>query len=93
MLQAAIISHTVNVTAFGIPLTSSPFCFRFIAGFIYYGLFLVSEYLSGNIYKDFALMAFVEIPANFLAILSLRRCVQCFSWPRFLLQLLFAPLF
>jgi len=45
----------------------------FVTGFIYYGLFLVSDYLSGNVYKDFALMAFIEIPANFLAIFCIRR--------------------
>eukprot|EP00795_Rhopilema_esculentum_P001127 gene1127-15470_t len=42
-------------------------------GFSYFGLFLVSDYLSGNLYTDFALMAAVEIPANFLAIFVARR--------------------
>eukprot|EP00112_Aurelia_sp_Birch-Aquarium-sp1_P011013 Seg2325.1 transcript_id=Seg2325.1/GoldUCD/mRNA.D3Y31 product="Solute carrier family 22 member 1" protein_id=Seg2325.1/GoldUCD/D3Y31 len=39
-----------------------------VVGILYFGFFLISDVLSGNVYVDFVLMALMEIPANFLSI-------------------------
>ena len=48
--------------------------FRVVNAMVYYGLSLSVKNLSGNIYKNFAILAAVEIPAVALATWVLMRC-------------------
>ena len=44
------------------------FIFRIVSGITYYGISLASADLSGDLFRDFALISFMEVPANFAVI-------------------------
>lgn len=50
------------------------FVFRIVNSMVYYGLSLSTKSLGGSIYKNFAILAAVEIPAVLLATWVLTRC-------------------
>ena len=49
--------------------------YRFINMMIYGGITIATAYMSGNMYLDFTLVSFVEIPANFIVIYACDRLV------------------